>query len=95
MPSRSTASTAEIGRLLGTVMKATKLGRLNDSCRLTPYETVRNYSKNNLVTVRGGIPEGDPCGGRHLHSYAGREAVVVDAILAWINKSEVRIVVGE
>jgi len=67
----------------------------NDACRLTPYQTVRDYSKNNLVTVRGGVPEGDPCGGRHFHSYAGREAAVVDAILAWINKSEVMTVVGE
>ena len=67
----------------------------NDACRFSPYQTVRNYSKDNLVTVRGGKPEGDPCGGRHLHSYAGREADVVEAILAWINKSEVKAVAGE
>jgi hypothetical protein len=41
------------------------------------------------------VPEGDPCGGGHFHSYAGREVAVVDAILAWINKSEVMTVVGE
>jgi len=67
----------------------------NDACRFTPYQTVRNYSKNNLVTVRGGVPEGDPCGGRHYHSYAGREVAVGDAIIVWINKSEVRTIVGE
>lgn len=67
----------------------------NDACRGTPYSTVKDYAGENLVTVRGGIPEGDPCGGSHLHSYRGREEVVVRSILAWIKTRRVDRLIGE
>ena len=67
----------------------------NDSCRSTPYNYVRDYSSGNLVTVRGGIPEGDPCGGGNLHSHQGREAVVVNAIIRWIKTKQVDQYIGE
>lgn len=66
-----------------------------DACRSTPYEFVRDYAKDNLVTVRGGIPEGDPCGGGHLHSHQGREKVVVKAIINWIKTNQVDSLIGE
>ena len=34
----------------------------NDACPYTPYAIVQKYAGENLVTVRGGVPEGDPCG---------------------------------
>jgi len=67
----------------------------NDSCRSTPYNYVRDSSSGNLVTVRGGIPEGDPCGGGNLHSHQGREAVVVNAIIRWIKTKQVDQYIGE
>jgi hypothetical protein len=67
----------------------------NDACRSTPYNYVKNYSRNDLVTVRGGVPEGDPCGAGHLHSHQGRELAVVNAIIRWIRTGEVATPVGE
>jgi hypothetical protein len=67
----------------------------NDACRSTPYNYVRNYSQDNLVTVRGGTPEGDPCGGGHLHSHQDREIVVVESIIRWIKTRQVDRLIGE
>ena len=55
-----------------------------DACRGTPYATVKSYAGSQLTTVRGGTPRGDPCGGQHLHSYAGMEMPVSRAIIDWI-----------
>lgn len=66
-----------------------------DACWATPYSAVKAYAGENLVTVRGGTPEGDPCGGTHLHSYLGREEVVVRAIITWIKTRKVERLVGE
>jgi hypothetical protein len=67
----------------------------NDACRGTPYSVVKEYAGDNLVTVRGGTPEGDPCGGTHLHSYLGREEVVVRSIITWIKTRKVERLVGD
>ncbi len=67
----------------------------NDACRGTPYDAVKAYARDNLVTVRGGTPTGDPCGGTHLHSYLGREEVVSGAMLAWVKTGKFEPVVGE
>lgn len=66
-----------------------------DACSSTPYEFVRNYSKDNLLTVRGGIPEGDPCGAGHLHSHQGREEVVMKSMVSWIKTKKVDRLIGE
>ena len=66
-----------------------------DACRSTPYAFVRDYAKDNLVTVRGGIAEGDPCGAGHLHSHQGREEHVVRAIISWIKTKKVDRPIGE
>lgn len=66
-----------------------------DACRETPYSAVKAYAGENLLTVRGGVAEGDPCGAAHLHGYQGREDVVVRAIIAWIKTGKVERVVGE
>ena len=67
----------------------------NDACPHTPYSIVKEYAGENLVTVRGGVPGGDPCGGTHLHSYQGREEAVVRAIISWIKTKKVDRLVGE
>jgi len=67
----------------------------NDACPHTPYSTVKEYAGENLVTVRGGVPEGDPCGATHLHSYRGREELVVRSILSWIKTRKVDRLIGE
>jgi len=67
----------------------------HDACTSTPYAAVRDYAQGNLVTVRGGVGEGDPCGGRHLHSYMGREAAATRALVTWITTGRVEPVVGE
>ena len=67
----------------------------DDACRGTPYSTVKEYAGENLVTVRGGVPEGDPCGATHLHSYRGREELVVRSIISWIKTRKVDRLIGE
>jgi len=67
----------------------------NDACPSTPYSAVRGYAGENLVTVRGGVPEGDPCGGGHLHSHQGREEIVVRSIITWIKTGKVDRIIGE
>jgi len=67
----------------------------DDQCIYTPYSTVLSYSKNNLITVKGGIPNGDVCGGGHYHSFEGREEVSSKAIIQWIKTGQVQSSVGE
>ena len=67
----------------------------NDQCTHTPYATVVAYSKNNLITVRGGEGKGDVCGGTHLHSMGGREEAATKAVIQWIKTGQVQTVVGE
>jgi len=67
----------------------------NDACVHTPYSIVKEYAGGNLVTVRGGVPEGDPCGARHLHSYQGREELVVRSVISWIKTRKFDRLVGE
>lgn len=67
----------------------------NDGCVGTPYAMVRDYAGANLTTVLGGVQEGDPCGGGHLHSYQGREEAASRAIIDWIRSGKVQPVVGE
>jgi hypothetical protein len=67
----------------------------DDQCVHTPYSTVTAYSKNNLVTVKGGEGTGDVCGGTHLHSMGGREEVTSKAIIRWIKTGQVQSNIGE
>jgi hypothetical protein len=67
----------------------------DDQCAYTPYSTVFAYSKNNLVTVRGGEGTGDVCGGTHLHSMGGREESTSKAVIQWIKTGQVQSIVAE
>ncbi|MBU3574430.1 alpha/beta hydrolase [Polynucleobacter sp. UK-Mo-2m-Kol15] len=67
----------------------------NDQCVSTPYSTVSAYSKNNLVTVKGGEGTGDVCGGTHLHSMGGMEEDTSKAVIKWIKTGQVQSIVGE
>ena len=66
-----------------------------DACSGTPYKLVQAYAGENLITVRGGIPEGEPCGAGHLHSHQGREEVVAKTVIGWIKTRQVPRVIGE
>ena len=67
----------------------------NDACPHTPYSIVKEYAGENLVTVRGGVAEGDPCGGGHLHSHQGHEERVVRSIISWMKTGKVDRLIGE
>lgn len=67
----------------------------NDACSGTPYGAVKAYAGQNLVTVRGGLAQGDPCGGGHLHSFEGRDQVVAQTIANWIISRQRPPLVGE
>ena len=56
----------------------------NDACPGTPYARVKAYAGNSLITVRGGIAQGDPCGSGHLHGYEGKDGEAAQAIADWI-----------
>lgn len=68
-----------------------------DTCNETPYAVAQNLlglltgaPSANLLTVRGGLPPVDPpCQPRAPHGYYGREAVVVQAIVAWLRGQSV------
>jgi predicted alpha/beta hydrolase family esterase len=68
---------------------------LNDQCKTTPYAPIKAMADTRLITVRGGTPSGDPCGGGHYHSYQGRELEVLNAVARWITSHEVTLVTGE
>lgn len=67
----------------------------DDGCKNTPYSTVVAYSKNNLITVKGGEGTGDICGGTHLHSMSGREELASKAIIDWIKTGQIPVIIGE
>jgi hypothetical protein len=67
----------------------------DDQCVHTPYATVVGYSKNNLITVKGGEGKGDVCGGTHLHSMGGMETPASKAVIQWIKTGQVQSQVGE
>lgn len=66
-----------------------------DQCYATQYTSIQQSAQDKLITVKGGIAEGDPCGGGHLHSYQGKWPVVLDAIYKWIKKREIATTVGD
>lgn len=66
-----------------------------DACQGTPYSAVKTYAKGNLVTVRGGIAQGDPCGAGHLHSFEGRDAEVAQTITSWVLRRQAEPVIGQ
>ena len=66
-----------------------------DGCLVTPYSTVLNYSKNNLISVQGGTKSGPECGGANYHSYEGNELEVSNAIVKWIKTREVTPRIGK
>jgi pimeloyl-ACP methyl ester carboxylesterase len=76
-------------------MAAIKIPVLNiahekDACPSTPYAAVKRYSRNNLVTVRGGGQTGFVCGGANHHSFEDRQRGVSRAIIKWMTTGEVQ-----
>jgi hypothetical protein len=64
-----------------------------DECPSTLYYPVKQYSKDNLVTVRGGGQSGPVCGGSNRHSFEGRQRGVSRSIVQWITTGQVQALV--
>lgn len=63
-----------------------------DACRSTLFsdvprlmEKLTSAPRKELVAVRGGKDEGNPCAGRAYHGFNGLEEDVVEKIAAWVN----------
>ncbi|WP_281890752.1 alpha/beta hydrolase [Limnohabitans sp. TEGF004] len=66
----------------------------SDACAGTAYAPIQAIAGKNLITVRGGIPEGDPCRAGHYHSYQGRELDALEAIADWMMTGKIAEFVG-
>ena len=62
-----------------------------DGCRVTAYADVpklmgalKSAPRKELITIEGGVSEGDPCEAFAHHGYNGVERETVDRIAAWI-----------
>jgi pimeloyl-ACP methyl ester carboxylesterase len=71
------------------------LHHAQDQCRNTVYAVNLGVAGSRMMTVRGGTPEGNPCGGWHYHSYQGRELEVLSAVEQWIRTGEITQQIGE
>lgn len=60
------------------------LHHADDQCKSTGYETIQSIAGPRLITLRGGEPTGDVCGGTHYHSYRGIESTAAKAVVDWI-----------
>jgi alpha/beta superfamily hydrolase len=58
----------------------------NDACATTSYATIRSMFADHLISLRGGSPFGDVCGGKHYHSYGGIEVEAAQAVLEWMKQ---------
>jgi hypothetical protein len=65
-----------------------------DQCMDTQYPSIAQIANDKLITVKGGVAEGDPCGGGHLHSYQGKWPDVLSAIYSWIKTKDLTRDVG-
>lgn len=86
-----TASMTAISRLDTSKFKSRHLlvHHKEDGCRLTGYwgaEENHNDYKTPLITMEGGITEGNPCEGFGYHGFNGIEKETVDKIKAWISQ---------
>ncbi len=66
----------------------------SDACPSTAYAPIQAIAGKNLITVRGGIPEGDPCRAGHYHSYQGRELDALEAMEKWMTTGKITDFVG-
>lgn len=65
-----------------------------DACRLCAFSDIPGLmdalsavAQKELISVRGGISQGDPCEARAYHGYNGIEQDVVTRIADWISAS--------
>jgi pimeloyl-ACP methyl ester carboxylesterase len=65
-----------------------------DQCKSTEYSAAAAVAKDRLMTIRGGLALGDPCGGGHYHSFQGRELEALGAVVKWINTGVVTPISG-
>lgn len=80
--------------LYGTSVSRMDMGRVRspyvflhhaeDLCKSTGYEAIQAIAGPRLITLTGGEPTGDVCGGTHYHSYRGIEPLAAKAVVDWI-----------
>jgi hypothetical protein len=62
----------------------TYLHNVDDQCSGTSYTTIKSIAGEKLIEIQGGGTTGDPCGGKHHHSYEDREFDAAKAVVTWI-----------
>lgn len=61
----------------------------NDQCKVTRYNSAEHAHEaygTELITMEGGVSEGDPCEAFAHHGYRGIERETMDAIKQWIRR---------
>jgi hypothetical protein len=57
----------------------------DDGCFLCSYRAAQQIAAgHDLITVRGGMARGNPCGAKGHHGFYGQDQAVVAAIKAWL-----------
>ncbi len=72
-----------------SVMRQLLVHHINDGCHATNYGGARYVSEKygiKLITMTGGIGQGDPCEAFGHHGFAGVEKETIDAIKQWIKQ---------
>jgi pimeloyl-ACP methyl ester carboxylesterase len=62
----------------------TYLHNVDDQCLGTSYKIIKSIAGEKLIEIQGGGTTGDPCGGKHHHSYEDRELDAAKAVVTWI-----------
>jgi len=86
-----TASMSEIAAFPfdKTVMRQLFVHHKNDGCKFTNYSAPDYAAQKHgikLITISGGVGNGDPCEAFGHHGFAGVEQETIDAIKNWIKE---------
>jgi len=86
-----TSSMPQVQGIDGPHLKSRNLivSHENEGCKTTPrYASVDAHERygTQLITITGGISEGDPCGAYAYHGYNGVEKETVEKIKQWIKQ---------
>lgn len=87
-----TASFAEIDEVVPakTDLKLLLVHHINDGCRYTPYAISQEHHRRHgttIVSIDGGVDEGEPCQAQSHHGFKGVEQDTVDKIVTWIESN--------
>jgi hypothetical protein len=72
-----------------SVVRQLLVHHVNDGCHATSYGGAKYVSEKygiKLITMEGGVGQGDPCEAFGHHGYAGIEKETIDAIKQWVRQ---------